>query len=561
MKLLVKLLPIAVLFGLLTSCSSNSGSKDIFEQVQYLPVQLEETGNWSFMKPDGTIVSEGEFVNQPSMVINNHFTIKEGAGYSVYHITDKGYERVPGCSNLKFAGYMSNGIIPIVRNRERITYVDSKGRDKFVLEPINGKEITYCEPGFSEGLAWIVDEENHWGFIDTDGNVVIEPKYDAALPFSEGYSLVTRGTNDDMQINVIDANDKLLFKYRKTWVPITTAFHEGVTVIRNDNGRIAFLNTKRELDECPRKVRNVCDYNKKYYVFTDRENHRGVARRSDHEVIINPSYESIRILPGDKFLCEMSNENYSVRNADNEILYDFNQYSQVKYFSSSFQYIANTDRFKLAGDTYDKPTRGASFVSYGQFAYASNVPCSDFFDLGDMALNIAEMYRQNGIGKYTIGKSPAQLFREPSLYTSTSDVTFNEGSRYLWSYKQTVSFNDNISKYIYDEESYASNFVWNKNAEVERVKVSVRADIELGMSAVRAVANAFADKGYSEIRSTTTDSTCTISMQKGNFAIDIASNPSSKALLVECYAHTGESRNNINSTIIGPDGTDALAKR
>jgi len=49
---------------------------------------------------------------------------------------------------------------------------------------------------FSEGLA-AVKVNNKWGYIDTEGNEVIPPKYDNALPFSEGLAAVGYGKLGD----------------------------------------------------------------------------------------------------------------------------------------------------------------------------------------------------------------------------------------------------------------------------------------------------------------------------------------------------------------------------
>ena len=45
---------------------------------------------------------------------------------------------------------------------------------------------------FSEGLAAVQDGDK-WGFIDTEGNLVIETKYDGAFSFSEGLAAVRQG--------------------------------------------------------------------------------------------------------------------------------------------------------------------------------------------------------------------------------------------------------------------------------------------------------------------------------------------------------------------------------
>ena len=63
----------------LTGCSSDGQKLN----VEMLPVQLAKDGNWSMLKPDGSIMYEGEFKEAPTMAVNGMFTVKEGEGYTV----------------------------------------------------------------------------------------------------------------------------------------------------------------------------------------------------------------------------------------------------------------------------------------------------------------------------------------------------------------------------------------------------------------------------------------------------------------------------------------------
>ena len=63
-------------------------------------------------------------------------------------------------------------------------FIDKSG--KVVIEPqFDGAS------NFSEGFA-CVEKDDKWGFIDKNGKVVIEPQFDDAEPFSEGLAKVRR---------------------------------------------------------------------------------------------------------------------------------------------------------------------------------------------------------------------------------------------------------------------------------------------------------------------------------------------------------------------------------
>src|SRR5688500_14549217 len=85
--------------------------------------------------------------------------------------------------------------------------------------------------------AYMADYEapsDHWGFIDTTGNLVIEPKYDEAGPFAEGLAAV----NEDGKWGFIDPEGKLVIApvYKSAW-----AFHEGFARVLPFDGPDQFI--------------------------------------------------------------------------------------------------------------------------------------------------------------------------------------------------------------------------------------------------------------------------------------------------------------------------------
>lgn len=75
---------------------------------------------------------------------------------------------------------------------------------------------------FSEGLA-AVKKDGKWGFIDTEGNVVIEPQYDGANSFSEGLAAVQSGG----KWGYIDKTGNLVIGFT---LQSTVAFSEGLAI-------------------------------------------------------------------------------------------------------------------------------------------------------------------------------------------------------------------------------------------------------------------------------------------------------------------------------------------
>lgn len=541
MKSLLKFLPALFIAGVCCSCGSSSSNNEA-ESVQYLPVKLSSSSNWSLMGPDGKIIYEDEFSNAPSMVIENHFSVREGEnGLSLYAVADKQPRLVPDCEGLKYCGYMSEGLVPIVHPHERIQFIDKNGLKKFELTPVHDKEIIACADGFNDGMLYIKDEDGNIGFINTKGEVVIEPKYSNTGNFSEGLALVGMQNEDEddgnYQILIIDKKGETKFKFKDGWYGISNAFKDGFIVVRDDNDRVLFVDTKGEAEKCPARVKAIGDYNDRIYTFYDGDNW-GVADRKSHEVLIRARYNSIGILPDGNLLCQNENSKYSVRNVENDVVIDFEDFDRVAYFSSKFNFIARDNRYYVMLDAKGQPVKDAEFYDANlglTCRTAGSSIQSDYFNMDGMATTIAGLYGDNGIDQYTLGKTPSELLSGPSNYTYRTSADVMEGSGYRWEYTVKAYFDGYIADYSYNYGyfNYSRNYYWNSGTRLETIDVSVEAESELGKAAVDAVARAFKAKGYTEEVSGSNDDFTLALLRKGDFSVRITSTEGSTSLYVE----------------------------
>ena len=97
--------------------------------------------------------------------------------------------------------------------------VDTNG--KIIIDPKYGYEQI---KGFSEGFA-PVKSGDKWGFVDKDGNIVIKPRFENVENFSEGMALVTLKNADDSTFEskkrFINAKGTLV----RTFVPFNDAYN------------------------------------------------------------------------------------------------------------------------------------------------------------------------------------------------------------------------------------------------------------------------------------------------------------------------------------------------
>lgn len=102
------------------------------------------------------------------------------------------------------AANFSNGLALVKNDRNQYEYIDKTGKVK-----IDASKYLSGE-SFSEGLAAVAvqDKENSkiaYGYIDTKGNMKIEPRYARAYRFSEGLAKVATGRSiNEYSIGYID---------------------------------------------------------------------------------------------------------------------------------------------------------------------------------------------------------------------------------------------------------------------------------------------------------------------------------------------------------------------
>lgn len=139
LKTSIGLIALAMSAGL-ASCGGSSGP--IENAIEYFPFQLESDGKWGMIDKDGEVLFSEEFKSEPSPVIDGVFFVREGDGYTLYKASDKP-KPINGCEKLLSVGIMTDGIVPISRENERITIINKSGETVAVLNPVAGKEIVY----------------------------------------------------------------------------------------------------------------------------------------------------------------------------------------------------------------------------------------------------------------------------------------------------------------------------------------------------------------------------------------------------------------------------------
>ena len=92
--------------------------------------------------------------------------------------------------------------------------------------------------GFHEGLAAVCNQSDKWGFINKEGNEVIECSYNSCGYFSEGLAVVKKGG----KYGCIDNKGKVIVPFEYTYIEF---FSKAITRADKD-GKMGFINKKGE---------------------------------------------------------------------------------------------------------------------------------------------------------------------------------------------------------------------------------------------------------------------------------------------------------------------------
>lgn len=556
---ILNLFIVAIVCCLLVSCNKEQ-KKD---KIEYIPFKLDKEDNWGMLKPDGTVLFKDEFEGLPSFVVNGVFTVKDKNGLSVYRVSEKP-KAIKGCEDLKDAGVMTEGIIPIVKKGERIKYVDINGKEKFTLNPYKNKEIIAVSSRFYDGLASFCNSDNKIGWINTSGKVVIEPKFDdISVQFNNGLAVAMKKEKDkegkEKYVSyIIDKSGKEKKKLSSD-TDVKSIYEDGrfIATIGEKEKRIVFLDKDGNITKkFASKVRKINKVTKDLYIYEDDNMKWGINNSKD-ETIIRAKYENLQYINDNKFLVEKDNGKFVIINKNDDKIKEFDDYEGMMYFEDLGIIIAGNrnDKIELINLEGELISKDDYFCEIQE---ENKGVLSDYFNVEELSNKITSYVSQQGIGNIKLGDNVSRLLSERTPYSyknETSAIIYNsesgveDGNKYHFS---TYIYSDvAIAQEQYSTEYYYgyafkhyNGVAFNKSAKVFGINLLVRlytSDNEKNVEKLsKSVRNIFAKKGYK----TTYNGKLVFELTKDNSVI-IVSQVDTKAL--EIILTTKDKRANLIS--------------
>lgn len=328
--LVVQLLPI--------SCSKAKSPK-----IEYLPFQETKDGNWGLISTDGEVLFSEEFNQRPTVVINGRFMVKNADNLWEIYTAEKKPKKIGG--EYLQVGYFYENVAPAVERGGPIQLIDRNGKVKVTLDKIDGKEVESCT-NFIHGKM-TVKVGDYWGTVDTNGKIVIEPKYVFLDASCNGYYIALEkkyASVDESQkaYTILNGKGKEVGKIKAskfselhqvitsiTSIPFKDYIVDNSVVVKTERG-VGLIGFDGEWKIKPMsKVKTITQKQGRYYSFYGD----GFGLLNDEgEIVIRPKYDLVYMIDDDIFSATKSgSDNLALYNLNDERIGD-DDYKDIRPF-------------------------------------------------------------------------------------------------------------------------------------------------------------------------------------------------------------------------------------
>ena len=283
-----------------TSCGNSS---------HYIAVQLVGSDLWSIVDLNtGEVIYKDKFKNRPSAIVNGKFCVSNDSSFEYFTIDN--VAKPINKERYRYAtSFTDNNVAIVVPVGKGIKLIDGNCN---VIASLNdtitaAREFSY---GYAAVGKW-VNGLTKWGYINENGEVVINLSYDYAHDFSKDgiaivedrmYSVIARPAVQTTQYHAIDTKGNKLFSLDAYEYQAVGKFSDSYLPVHKQNGEIVLLDkTGKEVcsvghfDEYIYDLESRYFTNGEYHVY--KENDLYGLKKMTGEVAIRAKYNGIIPLP------------------------------------------------------------------------------------------------------------------------------------------------------------------------------------------------------------------------------------------------------------------------
>lgn len=477
---------------------------DIASKIQYFAFQSEKDGRWGLISTDGKVLFADEFKNAPSAAMNDRFVVENSNGeYEIYTAEIK--PKQVGDTYKAICPFVEK-VTPAVQKGKNIVLVNTDGEVVKELDKLSGKKVlSVCS--YEEGIAIFRTYDNRYGAIDTDGDVVIEPKFLKLGTAADGKILAV--DEKDEAAYKSDDKDKLKYQVLSTdngktlgEIPankidyIGDAFSDDIIAgCENDdeeNKRSGLVGTDGEWTLKPmEKFKSIYTIRNKHFVFKN-EDGTGLAT-IDGEVVIRPKYASLDFAADDILMAyddnKDSDERYFLLDLDGERIGKRAFHNIVTPFLGDGKYAVvafEEDHYGFVDRDGEKlDLEDGTNIYNVNFSTGSYEITSDNIEYDDL-VNILNVTK-NGLYGFSFNMNPEDAAKmvaalkgerrvDPSDFTTTRDFECDIECGPL-SLTLTVEYPDCVASSV-DKPDGTTGYRFNKELRPSAIYVTYKGDEE-----------------------------------------------------------------------------------
>lgn len=492
--------------------------------LSYIAVQEKAGKSWSIMDANGNIVVNEEYSDEDEISLvsaDGAYWVKshKSSKYNLFSVespdkplTDVDYDNVTRFfGDIAYASVLGEPIVVVNTSGEVVATLPREVRGVSYYSVDNDRA---CFEG-KDGL---------YGFIDGDGEIVIEPKYTVAGYFNDGVAVVTADSLDEaeegLEYSIIDTDGKVLGTIDAEKYEITGVYTEDLMPVqlKDDEEGLVYLDKKGQVAiDLSRKYNSGAPFIDGYAVVENEDGECCVINKDGETFIRLGKYEGLYNIGDGLFLAE-KNDDTGIINVEDETIVDF-KYDEGNYLS-----------YCRIGDNFIMGRRGNSGTSYVLLNRAgekiSQFKINDisldlkwssvkFIDIDELAEKLVEGIDKEG---YTSFNGKTKIADLANMY----NISVDEVSRYSSNLELdnfevgdfTVRLNAGFGEYLVEEEyhyttvnsgwySYqrrvSDGYKW-KDLDYSSLSLSVSIyDIAIGKAVSAKVGKLLEAKGFTKV--------------------------------------------------------------
>lgn len=467
----------------MVSCFAACGEKDDWD-VEYVPFQESEGGNWGLISPDGEVLFSEEFKEMPSVALNGRFVVRNADGLFEIYTAEKKPQKVGG--EYLSVGLFYDKVAPAVEKGKPIQFIDKDGDVEFVFDKVDGKTVTSCSD-IINGTA-VFKCGDYYGVVSSSGKVLIEPKYalmekdpsNRFLCVDKKY--IGELDEDKVVWQVLDKDGEELFSMKASKFKIPEQLSWSFADRRFIFDDMVILKTEKDghnvcglmkfdgewMLKPSSKVRSVVDYRKGKLVYYDGTGYGLMDKEG--EVIIRAKYDKMRFVTDEILMVKKSGESeYTLINIEDEEIGNdsYRNIHNVKMNGQNlFAKVGKKEwaLIDLAGKEVKLKTSIEDIYegSFNTIPFSFQNYISDYVDV-DALVNSLNLTDKGFLG-LTLNQNPEAVikalnnntFLNPVSESASNHVAHNipsSGTLELLGISTTVSFNKDVTEGVYETKT------------------------------------------------------------------------------------------------------------